>query len=60
MCRTRMLCVIFQSDLEMQVFEKLTAMLKVMERKTGKELDKDINRVNELIKVSYKFKGSYI
>jgi hypothetical protein len=35
-------------------------MLKVMERKTGKELDKDINRVNELIKVSYKFKGSYI
>lgn len=38
------------SDLEMQVFEKLTAMLKVMERKTGKELDKDVNRVNELIK----------
>jgi len=52
MCRTRMFCVIFQSDLEMQVFEKLTAMLKVMERKTGKELDKDVNRVNELIKVS--------
>lgn len=52
MCRTRMLCVIFQSDLEMQVFEKLSAMLKVMERKTGKELDKDVNRVNELIKVS--------
>jgi hypothetical protein len=44
----------------MQVFEKLTAMLKVMERKTGKELDKDVNRVNELIKVSCKFKGSYI
>ncbi|XP_069684282.1 histone deacetylase complex subunit SAP130-A-like isoform X1 [Periplaneta americana] len=38
------------SDLEMQVFEKLTAMLKVMEKKTGKELDKDVNRVNELIK----------
>ncbi|XP_021935377.1 mucin-5AC isoform X2 [Zootermopsis nevadensis] len=38
------------SDLEMQVFEKLTAMLKVMEKKTGKELDMDVNRVNELIK----------
>jgi flagellar hook-associated protein FlgK len=36
----------------MQVFEKLTAMLKVMEKKAGKELDKDVNRVNELIKVS--------
>jgi flagellar hook-associated protein FlgK len=34
------------------VFEKLTAMLKVMEKKMGKELDKDVNRVNELIKVS--------
>ncbi|XP_023715026.1 mucin-5AC isoform X2 [Cryptotermes secundus] len=38
------------SELEMQVFEKLTAMLKVMEKKTGKELDKDVNRINELIK----------
>jgi hypothetical protein len=47
-----MLFVTFQSELEMQVFEKLTAMLKVMENKTGKELDKDVNRVNELIKVS--------
>lgn len=52
MCRKRMIPATFQSDLEMQVFEKLTAMLKVMEKKTGKELDKDVNRVNELIKVS--------
>lgn len=51
----QMLFVTFQSELEMQVFEKLTAMLKVMENKTGKELDKDVNRVNELIKVSWYF-----
>ncbi|XP_075214063.1 uncharacterized protein LOC142320247 isoform X2 [Lycorma delicatula] len=38
------------SDLETEVFEKLTAMLKVLERKPGNQLDKDINRVNELIK----------
>jgi hypothetical protein len=53
MCKIKLLFVTFQSDLEMQVFEKLTAMLKVMEKKTGKELDKDVNRVNELIKVSF-------
>ncbi|KAJ9583258.1 hypothetical protein L9F63_022391 [Diploptera punctata] len=34
----------------LQVFEKLSAMLKVMEKRTGKEFEKDINRVNELIK----------
>jgi len=36
------------SDLETDVFDKLTAMLKVLEKKSGK--DGDINRVNELIK----------
>ncbi|XP_039279315.1 histone deacetylase complex subunit SAP130 isoform X2 [Nilaparvata lugens] len=44
---TQMQCL---SDLETEVLEKLTDMLKVLERKPGKELDKDINRVNELIK----------
>ncbi|PSN40505.1 hypothetical protein C0J52_05248 [Blattella germanica] len=39
-----------QSDLEMQVFEKLSTMLKIMEKKAGKDLEKDANRVNELIK----------
>ncbi|XP_067007404.2 histone deacetylase complex subunit SAP130 isoform X2 [Anabrus simplex] len=38
------------AELETQVFEKLAAMLKVMEKKSGKESDKDVNRVNELIK----------
>ncbi|XP_046675529.1 histone deacetylase complex subunit SAP130 [Homalodisca vitripennis] len=36
------------SELEMGVFDKLTAMLKVLEKKSGKDVD--INRVNELIK----------
>uniref|UniRef100_A0A1B6M5D1 Histone deacetylase complex subunit SAP130 C-terminal domain-containing protein n=1 Tax=Graphocephala atropunctata TaxID=36148 RepID=A0A1B6M5D1_9HEMI len=36
------------SELEMDVFDKLTEMLKVLEKKSGK--DGDINRVNELIK----------
>ena len=40
-----------QSELETHVYEKLSATLKIMERKTGKELEKDSNRVNELIKV---------
>lgn len=44
---TQMQCL---SDLETEVLEKLTDMLKVLERKPGKDLDKDINRVNELIK----------
>lgn len=38
------------SDLETEVFERLTSMLKVLEKKPGKEIDKDVNRVNELIK----------
>ena len=45
----------FQSDLETEVFERLTSMLKVLEKKPGKEIDKDVNRVNELIKVSSQF-----
>ncbi|XP_054282799.1 histone deacetylase complex subunit SAP130 [Macrosteles quadrilineatus] len=36
------------SDLEMDVFDQLTAVLKASEKKAGK--DGDINRVNELIK----------
>nr|CAD7396034.1 unnamed protein product [Timema poppensis] len=38
------------ADVETQAIEKLSAILKVMERKTGKELEKDVNRSNELIK----------
>ncbi|XP_071453617.1 histone deacetylase complex subunit SAP130 isoform X2 [Hetaerina americana] len=41
------------AELEIQVFEKLTEMLGMMERKQptgGKELEKDVNRINELIK----------
>ncbi|XP_049856837.1 mucin-5AC isoform X2 [Schistocerca gregaria] len=38
------------SELETQVFERLTNMLKYMERRTGKDTEKDVNRVVELIK----------
>ncbi|XP_046402724.1 mucin-17 isoform X2 [Ischnura elegans] len=41
------------ADLEIQVYEKLTEMLGTLERKQpigGKELEKDVNRINELIK----------
>lgn len=45
------LLILLQSDLETEVFERLSSMLKVLEKKPGKEIDKDVNRVNELIKV---------
>ncbi|GLG96005.1 Uncharacterized protein GBIM_02843 [Gryllus bimaculatus] len=38
------------SELEQQVSERLTGILKLMEKRMGKELEKDINRINELIK----------
>uniref|UniRef100_A0A1B6CU18 Histone deacetylase complex subunit SAP130 C-terminal domain-containing protein n=1 Tax=Clastoptera arizonana TaxID=38151 RepID=A0A1B6CU18_9HEMI len=38
------------SDLESEVFDRLTIMLKALEKKPGKEIDKEVNRVNELIK----------
>lgn len=38
------------SELEQQVSEKLSGLLKLMEKRMGKELEKDISRINELIK----------
>ncbi|XP_063228566.1 histone deacetylase complex subunit SAP130-like [Bacillus rossius redtenbacheri] len=38
------------AELESHVVEKLSAILKVMEKKTEKEVEKDVNRLNELIK----------
>lgn len=47
--------VLFQSDLETTVVERLTATLKLTEVKGGKDVDKESNRINELIKVSGMF-----
>ncbi|KAG8224176.1 hypothetical protein J437_LFUL002298 [Ladona fulva] len=41
------------AELEIQVFEKLSEMLGLMERKQtigGKDIEKDMNRINELLK----------
>lgn len=44
---------VLQADVESQVFQQLEAMLGAMQKqgKTDQDEDKDVNRVNELIKV---------
>lgn len=43
--------ILFQSDFEMQVHSKLTNMLKILESKDTTGRNKDLDRINDLIKV---------